>query len=44
MQWLRQAEDVFMSIAALILILLLPFAVGIAFNRLEAGRKSRRFG
>jgi len=33
-----------MSIAALVLILLLPFGVGFAFNRFEANRKTRRFG
>jgi hypothetical protein len=33
-----------MSIAALVLILLLPFGVGLVLNRLEAGRKTRRFG
>jgi hypothetical protein len=33
-----------MSIAALALILLLPFGVGFVLNRLEAGRRLRRFG
>jgi hypothetical protein len=33
-----------MSIAALVLILLLPFGVGFAFNWMEANRKTRRFG
>jgi hypothetical protein len=33
-----------MSIAALILILLVPFGVGFAFNRWEAERRGRRFG
>jgi hypothetical protein len=32
-----------MSITALILVLLLPFAVGVILHRLEAGRKLRRF-
>jgi predicted Na+-dependent transporter len=32
-----------MSITALILVLLLPFAVGFVLHRLEAGRKMRRF-
>jgi len=32
-----------MSITALILVLLLPFAVGLILHRLEAGRKTRRF-
>jgi hypothetical protein len=35
---------IFMSIAALVLILLLPFGVGFVLNRSEAERRSRRFG
>ena len=34
----------FMTIAALVLILLLQFGVGFVLNRLEAERRSRRFG
>jgi hypothetical protein len=37
-------RGVVMSIAALVLILLLPFAVGLCLKRLEAERKMRRFG
>jgi hypothetical protein len=37
-------RGVVMSIAALVLILLLPFAVGLCVKRLEAERKMRRFG
>ena len=33
-----------MTIAGLVLILLLPFGVGFVLNRLEAERRSRRFG
>jgi hypothetical protein len=33
-----------MSIDTLLLILLLAFGVGFILNRLELGRKSRRFG
>jgi hypothetical protein len=37
-------RGVVMSIAALVLILLLPFAVGLFLKRLESERKMRRFG
>ena len=42
MQRLQKVEVV-MSIAALILILVLPFGVGFVLNRLEVGRRSRWF-
>ena len=37
-------RGVVMSIAALILVLLLPFAVGLILNRRDVERKMRRFG
>jgi hypothetical protein len=37
-------RGVLMGIAALVLVLLLPFGVGFVLNRLDVGKKTRRFG